>query len=372
MNRSKGDIGMAKDINRGRREYLKYAGAAAAGAVVAGIGGYYGGTLSAPVKIVEKLVKEKPAISETFNPAIVTSVLKDDRQWGGRVVRLVNYLKETFDLEVPYTDGVPPADWERVIYQYAEKGYNPVCELGGEFVESIHRVAPYFPETQFIFTCVNKTAPNVSTIFYLEEETGYLAGVLAGLMTKTNKVGAIGGYGIPCVNSFLNAFKVGAEEVNPNVQVLLGISGSFTDIAKAKDLAKAMIDLGADFLADYYGNELGILDAVKENPHVLMATFYEPKLDVIPEQDVVTLELDFIPAFLDEIVWKYVYYKDFPQLYPRGYTWWAGLREGYLRPSEFHIAVPEKVQEIFNEKYQTILKKLFTPIRNEQIPPLIA
>jgi len=353
-----------------RRNYIKYVAATAAGAVVGGVIGRSVGALE-PEKVVEKIVKEKPQVSESFKPAIVTSVLKDDRQWGGRVVRLIEYFKETFDLEVPYTDGVPPTDWERVAFEYAEQGYNPVCELGGEFVESIHRVAPYFPKTQFVFTCVNKTAPNVSTIFYLEEETGYLAGVIAGLMTKTNKVGAIGGYGIPCVNSFLNAFKVGAEEVNPNVQVFLGISGSFTDLAKAKDLARAMIDLGVDFIADYYGNELGILDAVKENPHVLMTTFYEPKLDIIPEQDVITFELDFIPAFLDLMAWQYLFYKDFQQLYPKGHTWWAGLRGGFLRPTDFHIPVPEKVRTIFNEKYRNILKKQYTPIRDEQIPPLL-
>ena len=85
--------------------------------------------------------------------------------------------------------------------------------------------------------------------------------MVAGGMTKTNRIGMVGGYPIPEVNRLMHAFMAGAKEVNPNVQFTVTFIGSWFDPPKAKEAAFAMIEKGADVL---YAERFGVSDAAKE------------------------------------------------------------------------------------------------------------
>ncbi len=85
--------------------------------------------------------------------------------------------------------------------------------------------------------------------------------MVAGLKTKSNTIGMVGGYPIPEVNRLMQAFMAGAREVNPNVQFAVTFINSWFDPPKAKEAAFAMIDKGADVL---YAERFGVSDAAKE------------------------------------------------------------------------------------------------------------
>jgi basic membrane lipoprotein Med (substrate-binding protein (PBP1-ABC) superfamily) len=85
--------------------------------------------------------------------------------------------------------------------------------------------------------------------------------MIAGGMTKTNRIGMVGGYPIPEVNRLMHAFMTGARDVNPNVQFTVTFIGSWFDPPKAKEAAFAMIEKGADVL---YAERFGVSDAAKE------------------------------------------------------------------------------------------------------------
>jgi basic membrane lipoprotein Med (substrate-binding protein (PBP1-ABC) superfamily) len=92
-------------------------------------------------------------------------------------------------------------------------------------------------------------------------EAAYLAGMLAGKMSKTGTFGSVGGYPIPEVNLLINAFRMGVSEVNPEAKFLNGFIGAWFDPAKAKEAAVAQIDGGADIL---FGERIGTADGAQE------------------------------------------------------------------------------------------------------------
>ena len=89
----------------------------------------------------------------------------------------------------------------------------------------------------------------------------YLNGVVAGHMSKSGKIGLVGGYPIPEVNRLMNAFIAGAKETNPKAEFSISFINSWFDPPKAKEAAFAMIDKGADVM---YAERFGVSDAAKE------------------------------------------------------------------------------------------------------------
>jgi len=89
----------------------------------------------------------------------------------------------------------------------------------------------------------------------------YLAGMLAGKMTKSGVVGSVGAIPIPEVNMLINAFAAGVKEVNPDAKHLVSFIGTFFDPPKAREAGLAQIDAGADIL---FGERIGTADAAKE------------------------------------------------------------------------------------------------------------
>merc|ERR1711879_293731 len=92
-------------------------------------------------------------------------------------------------------------------------------------------------------------------------EPCYLMGMIAGKMTKTNKIGMVGGYPIGEVNRLFNAFMAGAKSVNPAVEFKVSFIGSWYDPTKAKEFAFAQVESGVDVL---YAERAGVVDAARE------------------------------------------------------------------------------------------------------------
>jgi hypothetical protein len=93
--------------------------------------------------------------------------------------------------------------------------------------------------------------------------------MIAGGMTKSNKIGMVGGFPIPEVNRLMNAFMAGAKETNPKVEFSVSFINSWFDPPKAKEAAFAMIDKGADVM---YAERFGVSDAAKEKASSPSAT----------------------------------------------------------------------------------------------------
>lgn len=131
--------------------------------------------------------------------------------------------------------------------------------------DALTKVALANPNAKFtLIDAISKDTKNVASVTFRENEAAFLAGIVAGMSTKTNKIGFVGGMETPPVVRFLSGFTAGAKYANPKVQVSSAYVGSFKDPAKAKELASGIFDLDADIIMDVAGGGgRGIYDAVK-------------------------------------------------------------------------------------------------------------
>ena len=139
-------------------------------------------------------------------------------------------------------------DAERVIRQLAQKGHDVIFTTSFGFMNPTLKVAKRFPKIRFEHATGFKRAKNVATYNIRFYEGRYVAGIIAGKMTKTNTIGYIASFPIPEVVMGINAAYLGAKLVNPNVKFKIIWVSSWFDPGKETDAAKALTDQGADVL----------------------------------------------------------------------------------------------------------------------------
>lgn len=185
-----------------------------------------------------------------------------EQQWAGRLHQALKAAEARGDIEYKASENVANADYERVMREYATGGNTLIVGEVFGVEAAARKVAKDFPKVSFLMGSSGKPqAPNFSVFDNYIQEPAYLSGMIAGGMTKSNKIGMVGGFPIPEVNRLMNAFMAGAREVNPKVEFSVSFINSWFDPPKAKEAAFAMIDKGADVL---YAERFGVSDAAKE------------------------------------------------------------------------------------------------------------
>ncbi len=223
------------------------------------------------------------------------------------------------------------------------------------------KVAPKFPKIKFINIVggvnADKKQKNVLTLQIGSNQSGYVVGALAGLMTKTNRIGAIGGFPFPSIVSQLEALRLGAKAVNPKVKVNIVYISTFEDLTKGKEAALAQISAGADILyhvADHAG--LAIVRAAEEKGVMAIGNGLD-QYKVAPKAIIVTQLVDYGGTAIEPTL---TYFKDG--------TWKAGLFVISMKPggvtdlSEFHNNVPKAVQDkVLRIRDDVISEKIKVP-----------
>lgn len=192
----------------------------------------------------------------------------DDVSWNQAMYEGMKALEKDYagKIEVTYSENVyEVANIEPALRDFATQGYDLIIGHGFQFQEPIIKVASEFPNTKFALGTGYKTAANTCIYDIQLEDGGYLMGTLAGLMTKTNKIGVVGGADAVEIYRGQEAYKYAAKKVNPSIQIQELYTGDWRDAAKAKEGAMSMYDAGADIIwhsGDGIG--LGAVDAAKE------------------------------------------------------------------------------------------------------------
>lgn len=185
-----------------------------------------------------------------------------EQQWVSRVHKALKAAEARGEIEYKASENVGNADYERVMREYATAGNQLIVGESFAVEAAARKVAKDFPKVSFLMGSSGKPqAPNFSVFDNFIQEPAYLTGMVAGGMTKTNRIGMVGGFPIPEVNRLMHAFMAGAKEVNPKVEFTVTFINSWFDPPKAKEAAFAMVDKGADIL---YAERFGVSDAAKE------------------------------------------------------------------------------------------------------------
>jgi simple sugar transport system substrate-binding protein len=154
-----------------------------------------------------------------------------------------NKIKTTFVEKVP--EG---ADAERVIRDLVSQGNKLIFATSFGFGDAMEKVAKDHPDVKFEHATGYKTSVNLRVYEAKFYEDAYLAGVVAGSMTKTNTIGFVGSFPIPEVLRNINAFTLGARSVNPKVTTKVVWVNTWFDPPKESEAAQALINQKADVL----------------------------------------------------------------------------------------------------------------------------
>ncbi len=148
-----------------------------------------------------------------------------------------------------FVESVPEsADAERVLRDLAGQGNKLIFGTTFGYMESIQKIAPDFKDVKFEHATGYKTADNVRTYDSRTYEGAYMAGVIAGAMTKTNTLGVVGSVPIPEVIRNINSFTLGAQSVNPKIKTKVVWVNEWFSPPKETEAATSLINGGADVL----------------------------------------------------------------------------------------------------------------------------
>ncbi len=173
---------------------------------------------------------------------------------------------ESLGVEVVIAEQIPDPDAERVIRQYAEQGFDLIIGHSFNHQDAIFTVADEFPDINFAWAAgIGRFSENVSDYDQPFFEAAYLAGILAGDLTNTGKLGALYGFEIPVCKAMGNAFLSGAQLVNPDATLTDVAVGDWYDVGRAKEAALAQAETGVDFwIGCGQGPTWGSIEAAKE------------------------------------------------------------------------------------------------------------
>jgi basic membrane protein A len=172
---------------------------------------------------------------------------------------------------IAYRDFEPTGDTqgEQAIRNFASKGFSPIVAVSFAWTSAIEKVATEFPDTKFVIVDAVVDKPNVRSVVYKEEEGSYLVGTVAGLFSKTGKVGFVGGMDIPLIRKFGCGYEQGARAAKAGVTVyqnMIGTTGAaWSDPVRGGELAKGQIDQGADVVYAAAGaSGIGVLQTAAD------------------------------------------------------------------------------------------------------------
>jgi basic membrane protein A and related proteins len=162
-----------------------------------------------------------------------------------------------------------PSQREQALRRMAERGANPVVGIGFSIGSAMEKVAKDFPKTQFAVIDAAVSAPNVQSVLFKEHEGSFLVGLMAGMASKTGKVGFVGGMDIPLIRKFSCGFEQGAKYANPKAEVTINMTGTtptaWNDPARGAELAKSQFASGVDVIfAAAGGTGMGVYQAAKD------------------------------------------------------------------------------------------------------------
>jgi basic membrane lipoprotein Med (substrate-binding protein (PBP1-ABC) superfamily) len=234
-----------------------------------------------------------------FRVALLTPGPISDQSWNGGAYQGLLRIRDSLGATVSHIQTKTPAEFEEQFRQYGSQGYDLVFGHGFEFQDAAKRVGPDFPKTIYVTTSGSTSGTNVAGIEFAFSDASYLAGMIAGSLTKTNVLGVIGGTELPPVKESFDAFTRGAKAMNPNVKVLTSYVGNWDDVSAGKEQALAQIGRNADIIfqnADAAG--LGVFQAARETKKALVVGSNSNQNAVAPEVTIGSVVIDLPHAFL--------------------------------------------------------------------------
>ena len=230
-----------------------------------------------------------------FSQSMYDALIKIQNRMGGPEKMELVYSENMFVVD----------DAAAAIRDYASQGYDLIIAHGSQYGSSLQEIAPDFPKTAFAHgTTVNTFADQgIENVFAYEaasDEGGYVNGIMAGMLTKSNVVGVVGPIETGDAKLYIEGFEAGVKAANPDAQVNINYIGSFSDVALASEAANTHIKAGADALSGTAQMVVGAIGVCEEN-NVLWFGTQSSQTSLAPKIVVANQVYDWTVA-LDDII----------------------------------------------------------------------
>ncbi|MGE5665485.1 MAG: BMP family ABC transporter substrate-binding protein [Betaproteobacteria bacterium] len=256
-------------------------------------------------------------------------------------------------VKTSYVENVPEgADAERVIRDLAQQGNKLIFTTSFGYMNPTLKVAEEFPDVKFEHATGYKNAKNVNNYNARFYEGRYLAGMLAGKMTKSNALGYVAAFPIPEVLQGINAFTLGARAVNPKAQVRVVWVNSWYDPGKERDAANTLMGQGADVLT-HHTDSTAVVAAAEEKGKMAVA-YHSNMAKFGPKAQIAAVTHHWGD-----------YYSERAQKAIDG-TWelkpiWGGIKEGMIKLEAVAESVPKEVVDAMRKTEEEIRAGTFHP-----------
>jgi basic membrane protein A and related proteins len=240
-----------------------------------------------------------PAAPAGIRVGLITPGSIADAAWNSGAYEGLQQIHDSLGLAISHVEARTPAEQDEALRTYAAQGYDLVFAHGFEFQDAAERVSAQYPKTAFIVTSGSRARGNVAPLIFRLEEASYLAGMVAGGMTRSNVLGFVGGIELPPIEAAYQGWVNGATAVNPRVRSRKIYLNSFDDAAAGREAALALIQVGADmFHHNADAAALGVFQAAKESPGVYVFGANADQSRLAPDRVLGSAVIDLPRAFL--------------------------------------------------------------------------
>ncbi|MEP6656327.1 MAG: BMP family ABC transporter substrate-binding protein [Betaproteobacteria bacterium] len=240
-----------------------------------------------------------------------------------------------------YVEAVPEgADAERVIRELAQSGNQLIFTTSFGYMNPTIKIAMAFPNTKFEHATGYKTASNVGIYNARFYEGRYLAGMVAGRMTKSNIAGYVAAFPIPEVVMGINAFTRGMRAVNPAAEMKVIWVNAWYDPGREKQAADTLVSQGADVLT-HHTDSTAVVQAAEADK--VYAVAYHSDMSKYGPHAQLTAVTHQWGAYYTKVVSDAIAGRWKPG------NVWGGLRERMIKMGPFNAAVPKDVQDLVNK-----------------------
>ncbi len=222
-----------------------------------------------------------------------------DAAWNSGAYRGLEQIRDSLGLSVSHVDARTPAEQDEALRAYAAQGYELVFAHGFEFQDAAERVSAQYPRTAFVITSGRRVQGNVAPLIFRLEEASYLAGMVAGGLTRSGVLGFVGGIQLPPIEAAYQGWVNGARAVNAKVDPRKIYLNSFDDAAAGREAALALMRAGADmFHHNADAAALGVFQAAKERSGVYVFGSNADQTALAPDRVIGSAVIDLPRALL--------------------------------------------------------------------------
>ncbi|MDE2204196.1 MAG: BMP family ABC transporter substrate-binding protein [Burkholderiaceae bacterium] len=251
-------------------------------------------------------------------------------------------------VKTTYVESVPEsaADAERVFRDLATQGNKVIFGTSFGFMESMLKVAKEFPDVKFEHATGFKTADNLGQYDVRTYEGAYLAGVVAGKMSKSGKLGVVGSVPIPEVIRNIDSFTLGARSVNPKATTRVVWVNKWFDPGKEREAATTLIGQGVDVLMQNTDSAAVVQTAQEKGVY---AIGWDSDMSKFGEKAHLAASMNKWGVYYTKVVGDVLDNKWKPE------TVWWGLKEGAIDLGAYNAVVPEDVKALVETRKKGII-----------------